>query len=79
LGSLQERTPQEGRIWPKHVVLPAPTITQDLRFRSRGEQLGIEELISEKGVEEFRETGLPRGARCDEGRPGGIAGLTQVP
>jgi hypothetical protein len=35
---------------PDCVVLPAPTIGQDLRLRSCGEQLGVEELIPEAAV-----------------------------
>jgi hypothetical protein len=36
---------------PEGVVLPAPTISQDLRLRSCCELLGIEELIPEPAVE----------------------------
>jgi hypothetical protein len=34
----------------ERVVLPAPAIGQDLRLRSCGEQLGVEELIQEPAV-----------------------------
>jgi len=37
---------------PEWVVLPAATISQDLRFRSGGEQLGVEELIAEPAIAE---------------------------
>jgi hypothetical protein len=37
-------------VGPEGVVLPAPAIGQDLGLRSCGEQLGIEELISEPAV-----------------------------
>jgi hypothetical protein len=35
---------------PESVVLPTPTFGQELSLRSRGEQLGIEELIPEPAV-----------------------------
>ncbi len=48
---------------PECVVLPAPTIGQDLRLRSGGEQLSVEELIPEPAIERFRESVLPGGSR----------------
>ena len=71
--------PLEGRVRPERVVLPAPTIGQDLRLRSCGNQLGVEELIPEPAIERFRESVLPGGSRGDVGRAGGGAGLTPVP
>ena len=35
---------------PECVVLPAPAISEELRLRSGGEQLGVEELIAEPAV-----------------------------
>jgi hypothetical protein len=37
-------------VQPESVVLPTPTIGQELSLRSRCEQLGIEELIPEPAV-----------------------------
>ena len=64
---------------PECVVLPAPTIGQDLRLRSGGKQLSVEELIPEPAIERFRESVLPGGSRRDVRRAGGGAGLTPVP
>ena len=64
---------------PECVVLPAPSISQELSLGSRGEQLGVEELIPEPAIERFRESVLPGRSRCDLGRAGGGAGLTPVP
>jgi len=66
-------------VQPEHVVLPTPTIGQELSLWSRGEQLDIEELIPESAVKGFRESVLPRGSRLDVGRAGGVAGLASVP
>ena len=54
-------------------------ISQDLRLESCGEQLSVEEFISEPAVERFRESVLPWRAWLDVGRAGGGAGLTPVP
>ena len=53
---------------PERVVLPAPAISQTLSLGSRGEQLGVEELIPEASIERFRKTVLPRKSRLDGGR-----------
>jgi aspartate ammonia-lyase len=45
-----------------------PTISQDLRLRSSGEQLGVEELIPETVVEGFRESVFPGRVRRDVSR-----------
>ena len=65
-------------MWPKGVVLPAAAIGQDLRLRSGGEQLGVQELISEAAVERLGDAVLPRGHRFAVGGAGG-SGLTPVP
>ena len=50
LSCFQGRQSLEGRVRPERVVLPAPTIGQDLRLRSCGEQLGVQELTPESAV-----------------------------
>ena len=45
LHCLKERQPLEGRLRPDRIVLPAPTIVQDLRLESCGEKLDVEEFI----------------------------------
>ena len=37
-------------MWPERVVVQAPAISQELSLWSRGEQLGVEELIPEASV-----------------------------
>lgn len=44
------RIPLDSRMQPERVVLPNPTIGQDLRLQSCGEQLSIEELIAESAI-----------------------------
>ena len=63
---------------PERVVLPAPAISQELSLWSRGEQLGVEELIPEPPVERLSKAVLPRGSGLDVGRSGGGAGLAPV-
>jgi hypothetical protein len=79
LSCLQGRTPLEGRMRPECVVLPAPAISQELSLGSRGEQLGVEELIPEASVERFYKAVLPWGSWLDVGRAGGVAGLSPIP
>jgi hypothetical protein len=64
---------------PERVVLPAPAISQELSLWSRGEQLGVEELISEPPVERHGKAIFPRGSGLDVGRFGGGDGLAPVP
>ena len=66
-------------MWPERVVLPAPAISQELSLWSRGEQLGVEELIPEASVERLRKAVLPWGSWLDVGRASGVAGLAPVP
>jgi hypothetical protein len=53
-------------MWPERVVLPAPAISQELSLGSRGEQLGVEELIPESAVKRFGKGRSPTviPARC---------------
>ena len=60
LSCFQGRQPLEGRVRPDRVVLPVPTIGQDLRLRSCGEQLGVEEFIPEPAIERLGKAVLPR-------------------
>jgi hypothetical protein len=77
LSCLQGRQPLEGRVRPDCVVLPAPTIGKDLRLWSRGEKLGVEELIPEPAIGRLGKAFLPRRSWLDVSRAGRIAGLTQ--
>ena len=60
-------------------VLQAPAISQQLSLWSRGEQLGVEELIPEPPVERFGKAVLPRRSRLDIRRAGCVAGIAPVP
>jgi hypothetical protein len=64
---------------PGRVVLPAPAISQELSLWSRGEQLGVEELIPEPPVERLGKAVLPRGSGLDVSSFDGGAGLAPVP
>ncbi len=61
------------------VVFKAPAIGQQLSHGSRGEQPGVDEVTPEPPVERLGKAVLPRGSRCDVGRPGCGPGLTPVP
>ena len=76
---LQGRQPLEDRMWAESVVLPSPTIFQDLRLLGCDEQLSVEPLIPEEAVEGFHESILPWRSRRDVGRAGYCAGLSPVP
>ena len=60
LSCFQGRQPLERRVRPDRVVLPAPTIGQDLRLKSCGEQLGVEEFIPEPAIERLGKAVIPR-------------------
>ena len=64
---------------PERVVLPELAIGEELSFGCRGEQLGVEELITEPAVERLSKAVLPWGSWLDVGRAGGVAGLAPVP
>lgn len=53
---------------PGAVVLSAPALGQDLDFLERVEDLAIEKLVSEPGVEGFDVSVLPGTAWLDEER-----------
>ena len=59
---------------PEGVVLPAPAVGQVLGLSHRGEQLGLEEFVSEPAVDRLDKSVLPRGSWLDLGG-GGAAGL----
>lgn len=40
--------PLQDQVRPAGVVLPVPWVGQDLRLRSCGEQLGVDELIAKR-------------------------------
>jgi hypothetical protein len=58
---------------PEDVVHPAPSIGQGLRLGHGGEQLRIQEFITEATVERFGKAVLPRRAWLDIGRCRGVA------
>ena len=60
-------------MWPESVILPSPTIGQNLRLWGCGNQSSVEELIPEPAIERFRESVLPRGSWRDVRRAGGGA------
>ncbi len=64
---------------PERVVLPAPANGEELSLGCPGEQLGVEELITEPAVERLSKAVLPWGSWLDVGRAGGVAGLAPVP
>jgi len=66
-------------MWPERVVLPAPAISQQLSLWSFGEQLSVDELITELAVERLSKAVLSWGSWLDVGRSGGAAGLAPVP
>jgi len=53
-------------------------IRQDPSFWSRGEQVGVEELIPETAAERLGKADLPRRTVLDVGRSGGGAVLAPV-
>ncbi len=66
-------------MWPECVVLSPPAISQELNLWSRGEKLGVEDLIPQASVERFCKAVLRWGSRLDVGRAGGVAGIAPVP
>jgi hypothetical protein len=58
----------EGRMYPEHIVIPAPKISQELSLGSCCRQLGVEELITEASLKRFCKVILPWGSRLDASR-----------
>ena len=50
--------------------MPSPTLDYDPGLLERVENLTVEQLVSQSGVEVFDKTVLPGAARCDVGRLG---------
>ena len=50
---------------PLVIVLPAPVLSQSLGFAEVAEDLGVQELIAQAGVEGFGVAVLPGGARLE--------------
>ena len=50
------------------IVMPAPTLDHNLSLAERVENLPVEQLVSEAGVEALDVAVLPRAPRCDVGR-----------
>jgi len=53
-------TVSQGAVGPNGVVVAAPFLDQDLGFAQRVEELTVEELIAEAGIEAFTVAILPR-------------------
>src|SRR5918997_846619 len=60
----------QGRVRPAGVVVPPPTLDDDLGFGQRVEELAVEQLVAKLAVEAFAIPILPRAAGLDVGRPG---------
>ena len=52
---------------PDGVVVPAPALNDDLRLAQRVEDLTVEQLVAQAGIEAFDKPVLPRAARGDVG------------
>ena len=52
----------------REVVFIAPDVAEDLGLKERVEELAVQELIAEPGVEGLGEAVLPGGSRLDEDR-----------
>ena len=57
-------------MWANGIVMPPPTLDDDLRLPERVENLPVQQLVSEAGVEALDVSVLPRTARRDIGRLG---------
>jgi len=49
------------------IVVTAPALDDDLGFAQRVEELAVEQLVAQAGIETFDEAILPRAARRDVG------------
>ncbi len=68
-----------SRVELLYVVLPALAISQELSLWSRGEQLGVEELVPEPPVARLGKAVLPWISWLDVGRTGCVAGHAPIP
>src|SRR5918997_376420 len=55
----------KSRVRPDRVVMPPPARNDDLRLLQRGEDLAIEQIVPELGVEALYRAILPRAAALD--------------
>src|SRR5918995_5465351 len=60
----------ERRVRPDRFVVPAPCLDDDLGLLERGEDLAVEQLVPELGVEALDVAVLPRAAWGNVGGPG---------
>ncbi len=64
------RSVAQGAVRPDGVVVDAPPFDEDLRLAEREEDLGVQQLVAEAGVEALDIAVLPRRSRLDVGRLG---------
>ena len=64
----RRRLVPERSMRPQSIVVPSPALDHDLRLLERIEDLTIEQLIPEPGIEALDEPILPRTARSDVSR-----------
>src|ERR687898_1466865 len=57
-------------VWAKGVIVPTPALDDDLGLLERGEDLAVEQLVPELGVEALDVAVLPRAAWGNVGGPG---------
>jgi len=73
-GGLRCRRPvTKAAVGADGVVVDTPSLDQDLRLAEREEDLPVQQLVAEAGVEAFDAAVLPRRSRLDEGRFGAMA------
>ena len=61
-------------MWPDGIVVPAPALDDDLRLAQGVEDLAVEQLVAEPGIEALDIAVLPRAARLDVGGLGADRG-----
>lgn len=64
----------ERRMWSDGVVVPAPTLDDDLGFSRGVEDLAVELFVAQAGIEALHIAVLPRTARFDIRRLGAHSG-----
>ena len=65
-------------MWPDGVVVPAPALDQHLCLAKRGEDLAVEQLVPELGVEALAIPILPGTTRLDEQRYGAFTSVSDA-